>query len=130
MIDCDWIHILCIFKSLSITGELEWPEEEEWMVGEDAEDLIKALLQKQPEVRLGSGGATEVKQHHFLTSVDWNGLLRQKTQFVPDLSGEDDTSYFDGGLCLLSMMVLIKMFKFFKLNFDRCLVFECLFSLT
>ncbi|KAG8454803.1 hypothetical protein GDO86_001138 [Hymenochirus boettgeri] len=28
-------------------------------------------------------------------SLDWNGLLRQKAEFVPQLEAEDDTSYFD-----------------------------------
>uniref|UniRef100_A0A3B3C965 Microtubule associated serine/threonine kinase 2 n=1 Tax=Oryzias melastigma TaxID=30732 RepID=A0A3B3C965_ORYME len=27
--------------------------------------------------------------------LDWNGLLRQKAEFIPQLESEDDTSYFD-----------------------------------
>lgn len=42
-----------------------------------------------------TGGATEVKQHTFFTGLDWNGLLRQKAEFIPQLEGDDDTSYFD-----------------------------------
>ncbi|KFQ89753.1 Microtubule-associated serine/threonine-protein kinase 4, partial [Phoenicopterus ruber ruber] len=41
------------------------------------------------------GGAYEVKQHQFFRSLDWNGLLRQKAEFIPQLESEDDTSYFD-----------------------------------
>ena len=41
------------------------------------------------------GGATEVRQHSFFLGVDWNGLLRQKAEFIPQLEAEDDTSYFD-----------------------------------
>lgn len=41
------------------------------------------------------GGASEVKQHMFFSGLDWNGLLRQKAEFIPQLEGEDDTSYFD-----------------------------------
>lgn len=44
---------------------------------------------------LCAGGAAEVKQHTFFTGLDWNGLLRQKAEFIPQLEGEDDTSYFD-----------------------------------
>lgn len=41
------------------------------------------------------GGAYEVKQHQFFRSLDWNSLLRQKAEFIPQLESEDDTSYFD-----------------------------------
>lgn len=41
------------------------------------------------------GGAPEVKQHMFFNSLDWNGLLRQKAEFIPQLEADDDTSYFD-----------------------------------
>lgn len=41
------------------------------------------------------GGASEVKQHLFFSGLDWNGLLRQKAEFIPQLEAEDDTSYFD-----------------------------------
>jgi len=36
-----------------------------------------------------------VKQHRFFTDLDWNSLLRQKAEFIPQLESEDDTSYFD-----------------------------------
>lgn len=41
------------------------------------------------------GSAFEVKQHRFFTDLDWNSLLRQKAEFIPQLESEDDTSYFD-----------------------------------
>lgn len=41
------------------------------------------------------GGASEVKRHLFFLGLDWNGLLRQKAEFIPQLEAEDDTSYFD-----------------------------------
>jgi len=44
---------------------------------------------------LVAGGASEVKQHPFFLGLDWNGLLRQKAEFIPQLEAEDDTSYFD-----------------------------------
>uniref|UniRef100_A0A3B3Z1E3 Uncharacterized protein n=1 Tax=Poecilia mexicana TaxID=48701 RepID=A0A3B3Z1E3_9TELE len=40
-------------------------------------------------------GSFEVKQNPFFTDLDWNGLLRQKAEFIPQLESEDDTSYFD-----------------------------------
>lgn len=36
-----------------------------------------------------------MKHHPFFHHLDWNGLLRQKAEFIPQLEAEDDTSYFD-----------------------------------
>jgi len=47
------------------------------------------------DVYLSAGGAYEVKHHQFFHSLDWNSLLRQKAEFIPQLESEDDTSYFD-----------------------------------
>ena len=44
---------------------------------------------------MGAGGALEVKDHVFFDGIDWDGLLRQKAEFVPDLEDDEDTSYFD-----------------------------------
>lgn len=41
------------------------------------------------------GGTTEVKMHMFFVGLDWNGLLRQKAEFIPQLETDEDTSYFD-----------------------------------
>ena len=40
-------------------------------------------------------GVLGVKQHKFFESIDWDNLLRVKSEFVPELQGEEDTSYFD-----------------------------------
>ncbi|XP_029944715.1 microtubule-associated serine/threonine-protein kinase 1-like isoform X2 [Salarias fasciatus] len=77
-----------------ITDDIEWPEGDE-ALPVDAQHLISSLLQTNPLVRLGTGGAFEVKQHSFFAEVDWNSLLRQKAEFIPDLESEEDTSYFD-----------------------------------
>ncbi|XP_071774620.2 microtubule-associated serine/threonine-protein kinase 1 [Centroberyx gerrardi] len=77
-----------------ITDDIVWPEGDE-ALPVDAQHLISTLLQTNPLVRLGTGGAFEVKQHSFFTEVDWNSLLRQKAEFIPHLESEEDTSYFD-----------------------------------
>ncbi|XP_061572628.1 microtubule-associated serine/threonine-protein kinase 1 isoform X1 [Cololabis saira] len=77
-----------------ITDDIVWPEGDEALPA-DAQDLISALLQTNPLLRLGTGGAFEVKQHSFFSELDWNSLLRQKAEFVPHLESEEDTSYFD-----------------------------------
>ncbi|NXE05509.1 MAST4 kinase, partial [Lophotis ruficrista] len=77
-----------------ISDEINWPEKDE-APPPDAQDLITLLLRQNPLERLGTGGAYEVKQHRFFRNLDWNGLLRQKAEFIPQLESEDDTSYFD-----------------------------------
>ncbi|XP_015903558.1 microtubule-associated serine/threonine-protein kinase 3 isoform X2 [Parasteatoda tepidariorum] len=78
-----------------INDEIEWPSDNEWPATDDAKELISLLLQQNPRERLGSGGAHEVKDHIFFDEIDWNSLLRQKAEFVPQLDSEEDTSYFD-----------------------------------
>ncbi|XP_067452231.1 microtubule-associated serine/threonine-protein kinase 2 isoform X5 [Thunnus thynnus] len=77
-----------------ISDEIIWPEEDE-ALPQEAQDLICKLLRQNPLERLGTGSAFEVKQHSFFTELDWNSLLRQKAEFIPQLESEDDTSYFD-----------------------------------
>uniref|UniRef100_A0A8D0AFB9 non-specific serine/threonine protein kinase n=1 Tax=Sander lucioperca TaxID=283035 RepID=A0A8D0AFB9_SANLU len=77
-----------------ISDEIIWPEEDE-ALPQEAQDLITKLLRQNPLERLGTGSAFEVKQHPFFTELDWNSLLRQKAEFIPQLESEDDTSYFD-----------------------------------
>ncbi|KPP73821.1 microtubule-associated serine/threonine-protein kinase 4-like, partial [Scleropages formosus] len=77
-----------------ISDEINWPEGED-APPPDAQELITLLLRQNPLERLGTGGAYEVKHHPFFHNLDWNGLLRQKAEFIPQLESEDDTSYFD-----------------------------------
>lgn len=79
----------------TVNDDIEWPSQEDWEVAEDSKDLITSLLQQNPRERLGTGGAHEVKDHSYFNAIDWNSLLRQKAEFVPQLASDDDTSYFD-----------------------------------
>ncbi|XP_063795566.1 microtubule-associated serine/threonine-protein kinase 2 isoform X2 [Pseudophryne corroboree] len=77
-----------------ISDEIAWPEGEDALPA-DSQDLISKCLRQSPLERMGTGGTFEVKQHRFFKDLDWNGLLRQKAEFIPQLESEDDTSYFD-----------------------------------
>ncbi|XP_056287784.1 microtubule-associated serine/threonine-protein kinase 4 isoform X3 [Pseudoliparis swirei] len=77
-----------------ISDEINWPDGEE-APPPDSQELIALLLRQNPLERMGAGGAGEVKQHQFFHNLDWNSLLRQKAEFIPQLESEDDTSYFD-----------------------------------
>ncbi|KAJ8339397.1 hypothetical protein SKAU_G00361830 [Synaphobranchus kaupii] len=77
-----------------ISDEINWPEGDD-APPSDSQDLITLLLRQNPLERMGTGGAFEVKHHQFFHNLDWNSLLRQKAEFIPQLESEDDTSYFD-----------------------------------
>lgn len=79
-----------------INEEITWPEDDdEIYVPEDAKNLINGLLTHDPLNRLGAGGAHEIKENYFFMYLDWDNLLRTKAEFIPQLDGPDDTSYFD-----------------------------------
>uniref|UniRef100_A0A673XCU2 non-specific serine/threonine protein kinase n=1 Tax=Salmo trutta TaxID=8032 RepID=A0A673XCU2_SALTR len=77
-----------------VSDDIIWPDGDDALPA-DAQDMITRLLRQSPLERLGTGGAPEVKQHPFFLRLDWNGLLRLKAEFIPQLEAEDDTSYFD-----------------------------------
>uniref|UniRef100_A0A183DWW2 non-specific serine/threonine protein kinase n=1 Tax=Gongylonema pulchrum TaxID=637853 RepID=A0A183DWW2_9BILA len=78
-----------------VGDEAEFPEGEEALPVE-AESLIKRLLEKDPVERLGTfNGAQQLMLDPFFAGLDFKSLLRQKAEFVPQLEGEEDTSYFD-----------------------------------
>uniref|UniRef100_A0A8C9TNJ2 non-specific serine/threonine protein kinase n=1 Tax=Scleropages formosus TaxID=113540 RepID=A0A8C9TNJ2_SCLFO len=81
-----------------VSDDIIWPEGDDALPA-DAQDLITRLLKQSPLERLGTGiscfSMSEVKQHLFFFGLDWNGLLRQKAEFIPQLESEEDTSYFD-----------------------------------
>ncbi|KAK7861662.1 hypothetical protein R5R35_006574 [Gryllus longicercus] len=79
----------------TVNDDIEWPDEDDWPIQPEAKDIITALLQQSARERLGTGGSHEVKEHPYFMGVDWNSLLRQKAEFVPQIDHEEDTSYFD-----------------------------------
>ncbi|XP_001607681.2 microtubule-associated serine/threonine-protein kinase 3 isoform X2 [Nasonia vitripennis] len=79
----------------TVNDDIEWPDEDDWPVQPEAKAIITALLHQSPRERLGTGGSHEVKDHPYFYGVNWNTLLRQKAEFVPQLTNDEDTSYFD-----------------------------------
>ena len=93
MLYVPWLLYL-VKQHLSIVGDTEWPEGDEALPIESV-DLIKQLLIQDPLERLGTGGASEVKEHVFFQYVNWHSILKEKAEFIPVLDDEEDTSYFD-----------------------------------
>jgi len=73
---------------------LEYPD----TVSRLAKTFLQALMQRDPDVRLGgNAGGEEVKNHAFFQSLDWTALeeRRVKPPFTPSLGGGDDVRYFE-----------------------------------
>lgn len=85
-------HPQTIFDNI-LNRKIPWPDVPEEMSYE-AMDLIDKLLTEDPNQRLGSKGAAEVKRHPFFKDINWDTLQRQKAAFVPTSDGALDTSYF------------------------------------
>lgn len=79
----------------TVNDDIDWPDEDDWPVQPESKDIITVLLHQSPRERLGTGGAHEVKDHPYFFGVNWNTLLRRKAEFVPQLTNDEDTSYFD-----------------------------------
>lgn len=92
------------------SDDIEWPSDDEWVIQAEAKDIITALLQQNARNRLGSAGPHEVKEHPYFYGVDWNSLLRQKAEFVPQLENDEDTSYFDCKSLLCNAQCVLNLF--------------------
>jgi len=67
-------------KSNILNGPLQFPV----FLSEDAKDLMKKLLNKNPLKRLGAeGGAQEIRSHPWFKDVDWDAVAEKRT-FPPD----------------------------------------------
>eukprot|EP00301_Raphidiophrys_heterophryoidea_P002920 c11346_g2_i2.p1 GENE.c11346_g2_i2~~c11346_g2_i2.p1 ORF type:complete len:423 (+),score=113.47 c11346_g2_i2:699-1967(+) len=44
---------------------------------DDCADLVRGLLTKDPEMRLGAKGPHEVKEHPFFDDFDWDGVMHR-----------------------------------------------------
>ncbi|KAK3084952.1 hypothetical protein FSP39_021972 [Pinctada imbricata] len=65
----------------------------------EARGLIKKLLKKSPQERLGGAAddAKPIKHHAFFRHMNWNDLLQRKVEppFKPSVTSEEDVSQFD-----------------------------------
>ncbi|XP_069596098.1 microtubule-associated serine/threonine-protein kinase 4-like [Ranitomeya imitator] len=78
-------------KENIVGGHLRWDCEP--IPPFDAQCLITDLLIKNPEQRLGTAGTFEIKSHPFLTGLDFDNLVSQKPDYVPQVASNVDTSF-------------------------------------
>ena len=67
-------------------------------LSEEAKDVIRKLLEKNPKKRLGSqNGIEEIKKHPFFASLDFDAIVEKKIKapFIPELANDTDVQYFD-----------------------------------
>lgn len=47
-------------------------------ISEVSQDLLKKLLNRDPNERLGCRGAIEIKNHPYFENVDWNSVYKRE----------------------------------------------------
>eukprot|EP00743_Colponemidia_sp_Colp-15_P005750 GILK01006180.1.p1 GENE.GILK01006180.1~~GILK01006180.1.p1 ORF type:complete len:787 (+),score=133.05 GILK01006180.1:35-2362(+) len=78
--DVEEIHYKIKFNKLVFSSEKDVPG-----ISKDARDLIKKLLHKDPERRLGSvDGASEIRAHPFFKNIDWPLILNVQPPIIPN----------------------------------------------
>ncbi|KAI1736826.1 putative response regulator receiver RIM15p [Xylaria scruposa] len=89
-----------VFENI-LARRIEWPDDE-GMVSPEAKDLINKLLCVDPQQRLGknsedkfASGGEEIRSHPWFAGTNWDTLLQDEAQFVPQPENPEDTEYFD-----------------------------------
>ncbi|KAJ8132177.1 hypothetical protein O1611_g1449 [Lasiodiplodia mahajangana] len=89
-----------VFENI-LARRIEWPDDED-MVSPEAKDLINQLLCIDPQQRLGknreekfASGGEEIRNHPWFSGMNWDTLLQDEAQFVPQPENPEDTEYFD-----------------------------------
>lgn len=90
-----------VFENI-LARRIHWPPEGEDEVSPEAKDLINKLLCIDPQERLGSNkdekfasGGEEIRSHPWFDGLNWETLLQDEAQFVPQPENLEDTEYFD-----------------------------------
>ncbi|GAB1311435.1 rim15, signal transduction response regulator [Madurella fahalii] len=90
-----------IFENI-LARRIHWPDPSEDEVSPEAKDLINKLLCSDPQQRLGANreekfqsGGEEIRNHPWFRDVNWDTLLQDEPQFVPQPENPEDTEYFD-----------------------------------
>jgi len=60
----------------------------------EAQDLINQLLTLDHTKRIGSNGASEIKNHPFFAGISWDTLRTQRAPIIPEQKGAEDTENF------------------------------------
>ena len=90
-----------VFENI-LARRIQWLEDDEDDVSPEAKDLINKLLCMDARQRLGSNraekfqsGGEEIRNHPWFREMNWETLLQDEAQFVPQPENLEDTEYFD-----------------------------------
>lgn len=90
-----------VFENI-LARRIHWPDDSEDEVSPEAKDLINKLLCMDPQQRFGSNrdekfssGGEEIRNHPWFQGMNWESLLEDEAQFVPQPENPEDTEYFD-----------------------------------
>lgn len=91
-----------VFENI-LARRIQWPDDADGEpVSDEAKDLVNKLLCMDPPSRLGSNkketfssGGAEIRNHPWFDGVNWDTLLEDEAQFVPQPENPEDTEYFD-----------------------------------
>lgn len=91
-----------VFENI-LHRRINWPDEPEELATPEAIDLMNKLMAMNPRERIGANvkeafpnGGAEIRSHTWFSDINWDTLLEDKAQFVPNLENPEDTDYFDG----------------------------------
>ncbi|KAI1266766.1 hypothetical protein F5Y18DRAFT_347189 [Xylariaceae sp. FL1019] len=89
-----------VFENI-LARRITWPDDED-MVSPEAQDLMNRLLCIDPQQRLGANredkyasGGEEIRKHPWFAGTNWDTLLQDEAQFIPQPENLEDTEYFD-----------------------------------
>ena len=77
-----------------LSGHVEW-HEDFIEISPEARDFMERLMTLDPARRLGANGADEVKNHPFLSDINWDTVTTSEAAFIPQVTDAESTDYFD-----------------------------------
>jgi len=90
-----------VFENI-LQRRINWPDEPEEFTTPEALDLMNKLMTLDPRERIGANveekfpnGGAEIRSHPWFSDINWDTLLEDKAEFVPNLENPEDTEYFD-----------------------------------
>ncbi|CAG8902441.1 unnamed protein product [Penicillium egyptiacum] len=90
-----------VFENI-LHRRINWPDDPEELTSAESLDLMNKLMTLNPRDRIGANveekfpnGGAEICSHPWLSDINWDTLLEDKAQFVPNIENPEDTEYFD-----------------------------------
>ncbi|TKA64933.1 hypothetical protein B0A49_10634, partial [Cryomyces minteri] len=90
-----------VFQNI-LARKIDWPDDEDCPVSDEAKDLMNRLMCLDPSCRLGANagdkyasGGEEIRAHPWFAELEWSSLRENEASFIPAPENPEDTEYFD-----------------------------------